>query len=251
MFNYQLIEMNFIQRAFIKWLVPQISSHMRCPQGGLFGAIAMHLMKKFNVRSIREGIHRLKLNSTDTFVEIGAGNGDGLTALLNSVIPNRVVLIEISERFINELNKIILQHQAASNSTLCIEVYSQDCKSMPFLKDESVNKIFGMNVVYFLSPLEQYLKEIKRVLKPGGRVVFGCKFGSLPKVGATVEFVNANRHEICSALRRQGFDVSTNKVLVDGGDNEMMNYLEIVGVKACSVADWEKNNLLAVMESSQ
>jgi hypothetical protein len=38
---------------------------------------------------------------------------------------------------------------------------------------------------------------------------------------------------------------------VDGGDNEMMNYLEIVGVKACSVADWEKNNLLAVMESSQ
>ena len=199
----------------------------------------MKLMKRFNTRSIREGIRRLQLKNTDTFVEIGAGNGDGLrtlldTSMMSSKMPARVVLIEISERFRNELHKII--EQSNISVTSCIEVHPDDCISMPFLDNNSVDKIFGMNVVYFLHPLQDYLKEIKRVLKPDGRVVFGCKFGSLPEEGATAEFVNVNRKEICNILQKEGFAVSMNKVVVDE-DNEMANYIEIIGVKPFDVAE--------------
>ncbi|KAL3794416.1 hypothetical protein HJC23_012953 [Cyclotella cryptica] len=225
----------------------------------------MTLMKRVNSRSIREGIHRLQLRRNDTFVELGAGNGAGLMTLIDmskmqpsddpsasNSVPKRVVLIEISERFRNELSKIIHDLQNA-NALIAphIEVHSEDCISMPFLEDNSVDKMFGMNVVYFLSPLEDYLREIKRVLKPGGKIVFGCKFGSLPKEGTTNEFVNVNRDVICDALKKQGFDVSFSKVLVDGGDNEMKNYIEIVGVKALNNTERECKNHLEVMESSQ
>ena len=207
----------------------------------------------------------MQLRSTDTFVKLGAGHGDGLLSLFNlnktqpsgdqsrsHSVPKRVVLIEISERFRKELHKITEQLQQA-NEVIAprIEVHSEDCISMPFLEDNSVDKIFGMNVVYFLSPLEDYLREIKRVLKPGGKIVFGCKFGSLPKEGTTQEFLNVNRHVICDALEKEGFDVSVSKVLVDGGENEMKNYVEIVGVKAHNETERECENLVAVMEFSQ
>jgi ubiquinone/menaquinone biosynthesis C-methylase UbiE len=248
--------MSFIQRAFVKWLLPQISSQMRSPESSFTGAIAMSLMKRFNVHSIREAIRRLQLKHTDTFVEIGAGNGDGLAALFDmdkassltqSKMPQRVVLIEISEPFREKLHKLTEQ---ANSDTAHIEIHSEDCISMPYLNDNSVNKIFGFNLVYFLYPLDTYLQEMKRVLKPGGMVVFGCKFGSLPKKGETKEFVNTNRNEICAALSRQGFDVTMNKVVVDK-ENEMSNYIEIVGMKPFDVAAWERQNLVAVMESSQ
>jgi hypothetical protein len=41
-----------------------------------------------------------------------------------------------------------------------------------------------------------------------------------------------------------------NKVVVDK-ENEMSNYIEIVGIKPFDVAAWERQNLVAVMESSQ
>lgn len=253
--NDQQRSMSFVKRAFIKWLVPQISSQMRSPDAGPLGFLAMAIMKRFNAESTREGLHRMCLKNTDTYVEIGAGNGDGLAALLDSCkkssrqskMPKRLVLIEISQQFRNELHKII---QQAKCNTSHIEIHAQDCISMPYLNDNTVDKIFGMNVVYFLHPLQSYVREIKRVLKPGGRVVFGCKFSSLPKEGSTREFVNVNRKEICNALSQEGFLVSMNKVMVDP-DNDMSNYIEIVGVKPFDVASWERLNLLAVMESSQ
>lgn len=223
----------------MKWLMPQISSHMRSPQAGLLGYIAMKLMKRFNTRSIREGINRLQLKNSDTFVEIGAGNGDGLRTLLESnrqlsKMPARVVLIEISHRFRTELNKLI--QNSDKDTTSCIEVHPEDCITMPFLEDNSVDKMFGMNVVYFLHPLHDYLDEIKRVLKPGGMIVFGCKFGALPEEGATAEFVNVDRKKISIAMQKEGFVVSMNKVVVDE-DNEMTNYIEIIGVKPFDTAE--------------
>ena len=75
--------------------------------------------------------------------------------------------------------------------------------SMPYVASSTVDAIFAMNVVYFLAPLDEYLKEIMRVLKPGGVVIFGYKAGVVN--GNKNHFVNTDITQIVSAMAAAGF----------------------------------------------
>ena len=39
-----------------------------------------------------------------------------------------------------------------------LHIRSEDAVSLPFLEDGSVDRVLGMNVIYFLNPLEKYLR---------------------------------------------------------------------------------------------
>ena len=213
--------------SFGQWLLSRISSHMRSPHGGVKGFIAMKIMGQFNPPSIREAIRRLDLQPHDTFVELGAGHGAGLREIaeLSQGSPERIVCVEISNDFRQELLKTIEELPEISSK---VEIHGDDCRAMPYLDDASVDKIFGMNVVYFLDPLPEYLKELNRVLKPGGKLVWGCKFGNLPRDNA--DFANVSKSAIVDAMQKEEFEVSTTRVAVDGGDPKK-EYIEIKGEK--------------------
>jgi SAM-dependent methyltransferase len=187
------------------WVLHNLAPNMRAPQGGIQGWLAMRLMAKANPPSIRQGIRQLGLTSDDVFVELGAGHGWGLQEVAaGDQIPNRIVCVEISPAFRAKVEKV--KNELSPDVARRVEIHGEDCKNMPYLEDESVHKIFGMNVVYFLDPLHVYLHEIRRVLKPGGTVTFGCKFAMLPK--GTNEFINTNQDAIVDALRTAGFAVT-------------------------------------------
>jgi SAM-dependent methyltransferase len=192
---------------------------MRAPQGGFQGWLAMRVMAVANRPSIAEGIKRLNLESTDTFVELGAGHGEGLKCLEQTTVPKRVVCVEISSDFRAELEKVKGQVSFGDR----VEIYPDDCKHMPFLEDNSVDKMFAMNVVYFLDPLQDYLSEIYRVLRPGGVIVFGCKFALLPHDDI---FVNTKEEVIVEKMVEAGFKVET--AMVDKGGAK---HTEITGRK--------------------
>lgn len=85
-----------------------------------------------------------------------------------------------------------------------------------------------MNVVYFLNPLPDYLKELHRVIKPDGFVVFGCKFGSLPQDSSV--FVNVNEEDITTMMENAGFEVTAEFIEISK-DEPSKNYMEIKGTK--------------------
>lgn len=188
-----------------------------CPNGGY-----MKIMET-NASSTRKAIQRLELHQNDTFVELGTGHGASIRKIAemdNATIPKRIVCVEISQTFRNELQQTI----AELPTKLPVEICGEDCIKMPFLGDATVSKMLGMNVVYFLNPLPEYLKEINRVMKQNGIVVFGCKLGVVPN--NTDEFVNKDPAYIADAMGEAGFDVAAEKVEVNAGD-----YLEIKGTK--------------------
>lgn len=191
----------------------------------------MTIMSTGNHPSIRMGIQRFGLRATDTFVELGAAHGAGLqeiARLPTSQIPKRIVCVEIS----NDLQKLLHKTVQGLPKKLPVEIHTEDCIRMPYLDDNSVDKIFAMNVVYFLDPLSEYLNEIGRVLKSNGEVVFGCKFARLPT--GTKEFVNIEQDAIVAAMEKAGLEVTTEKVVVDPDpDKESLNlnYIEIKGKK--------------------
>mmetsp|Transcript_15096 Transcript_15096/g.19260 ORF Transcript_15096/g.19260 Transcript_15096/m.19260 type:complete len:104 (-) Transcript_15096:294-605(-) len=86
---------------------------MRAPTGGVSGWLAMKIMET-NASSTREAIRRLELNQNDTFVELGTGHGESLRRIaeMDSVsIPKRIVCVEISSNFRNELQKKLQNYQ--------------------------------------------------------------------------------------------------------------------------------------------
>ena len=185
--------------------------------------MAMQIMRNNTVRD-RTAIERLDLKTTDTMVEIGAGHGHGLLAIgQQQEIPKRIVCIEISPEFRTKLEKIKSEVSYGDR----IEIYSADCKDMPFLEDESVDKIVAQNVVYFLHPLDVYLKEIRRVLKPDGFVAFGGAFGLVPRTGA---FVNTEAASVISEMEKAGFRTMKSKVF-SKDDKTTPLYIELKGIK--------------------
>jgi len=214
-----------------KYIIKTIAPSMRSPSG-LTGWIARQLMRTANPISTKFAIDRMDLEKTDVFVELGAGEGAGIKAIMDGnkdSIPSRIVLVEISDDFRTELMRVVQDDISANPSdNTDIEIHSDDCKNMPFLKDDSVDKIFGMNVVYFLDPLAVYLKELHRVLKPGGSIVWGCKFKAVPKDSDV--FINVEEEAISNLMKEAGFKVSSEFVKVSS-EERMQNYLELKGVK--------------------
>lgn len=208
---------NALKLKVLHLLAPQ----MRAPGPGVGGWIAKKLMETGNPPSIIEGISRLDIQPSDVFVELGAGHGVGMRhAFMRK--PKRLVAVEISETFRQELETVKqeLDHDGV------IEIYGEDAIQMPFLENNSVDKMFAMNVIYFLDPLDSYLKEMHRVLKPNASVIFGCKFGSVK--GASHPFVNTRKDPIIQAMKKNDFHVSSTKVELG---LPIYNYTEIKGVK--------------------
>lgn len=199
-----------------------IAPQMRAPQSGtISGWVAMKLMERGNPPSVREGIQRLDIQEGEVFVEIGAGHGVGMREAFSRK-PKRIVAVEISDAFFEKLHAV---KQELGNDD-SIEIYEKDAKNMDYLENNSVDKMFAMNVVYFLDPLDVYLTEIHRVLKPQGTLVFGCKFGAVKD--ASPPFVNIDKDFIENAMTDCGFDVSSTKVELE---ERVYSYTEIKGIK--------------------
>ena len=107
------------------------------------------------------------------------------------------------------------------------------------LENESIDKVLAVNVIYFLDPLDSYLREILRVLKPGGRVMFGCKFQIWEKpffhplgyfATRGPAFVNRTKEALLEAMARVGFD-NVSIEMVEFEDNKVYNYYAVAGSK--------------------
>jgi len=236
---------------FKKFMIATLAPSMRSPSG-ITGWFARKVMRSANPESTKFAIqNRMNLKDSDVFVELGAGEGAGLLAVMEgdkSNIPSHMHLVEISEAMRGELERVVREDLPKDKGVnIGISIHGEDCRSMTYLEDNSVDAMFGMNVVYFLDPLPEYLKEIHRVLKPStGQIVWGCKFDKVPKDNEV--FVNVQEDKVVQMMKDAGFEVTSEAIDVVTGVgkekcstdeanddkssvNDMRNYIEIRGRK--------------------
>lgn len=183
---------------------------LRSPGWGISALAGKLLMQKFNAESAVHAVEQLlAVDTGSTCVELGPGGGFGLQAIL-ARHPARVIGVEVSANFRAEL----AGRFADAIKRGVLEVRGEDAISMPFLPTASVDRVFAMNVIYFLSPLDAYLAEIFRCLRPGGLVIFGVKEmikGNEPSV-----FVNQDWRMCIAAMKRAGFEAESGEVQLEG-----------------------------------
>jgi len=116
----------------------------------------------------QKGLQLLSVTPGEVVLEIGFGTGYSLKEIANSVGENgRAYGIDITPQML-EVTRKRLQKAGLMDR---VELYEGDAKSMPYQDNK-------FDAVYMASTLELFdtpdiprvLKEIKRVLKPGGRL---------------------------------------------------------------------------------
>lgn len=102
----------------------------------------------------------LPLNGT--FLEIGCGRGAGACMLLEEFYPQAIHAMDLDEGMISEAKNFLTPAQKEK-----INLYVGDTFHLPH-RDASMDAVFGFGVLHHLPDWRGGVKEIIRVLKPGG-----------------------------------------------------------------------------------
>lgn len=124
-----------------------------------FNAAALHLMDGYMHRKYGQLKARLFENLPSTILEIGAGAGSNFRYFQSGT---KVIAVEPNRRLHRKLA------ERAYHQGIDLEVHSSGAESIA-LPDESVDAVVASLVLCSVSDVEAVVKEILRVLRPGGR----------------------------------------------------------------------------------
>jgi SAM-dependent methyltransferase len=113
-------------------------------------------------------VRRVEVQSNDKVLEIGFGPGVGIELLAQAAAGGYVFGIDPSKEMLD---------QAASRNARAIESGHVDLRlgsaeALPF-KDNSFDKAMAINSLHMWSDAIAGLREVRRVMKPGGRIACG------------------------------------------------------------------------------
>jgi SAM-dependent methyltransferase len=134
------------------------------PQG--FAGFAVgKLMKLANRQPTRLAIEALDIQPGNDVLDLGCGAGQASALMLPLAAPGRVDSIDRSATMIDEA--IRTNRQAVRNGRSRFEC--ADFASLPF-PDDRFDRVLASNVMYFWHDTTPVLSEIRRVLRPEGKL---------------------------------------------------------------------------------
>lgn len=113
----------------------------------------------------RVALEQLEPGPTDQVLEIGFGGG-GLIALLLGSGVSRVDAVDVSEAAMDGAAKRFAEDVSSGRLRLALG----SVEAIP-LDDSTVDKAVSVNSLYFWKDLPQAMRELARVVRPGGRLV--------------------------------------------------------------------------------
>ncbi len=188
-----------------------IAQQLRKPSGE-FANIIGEKMNYMNETLYDFVIDAMELNDYEKILEIGFGTGKFLNKLFSKANNLQVNGIDYSREMVESAKE--LNRTAISVGKLNIKLGNSE--NINF-EDNSFDKVFCNNVIYFWKEPCRHLKEIYRVLKPGGKFYSGLrtKESSLnfhfPKYG----FILYELEDWESILRQNGFSIINAKQTVE------------------------------------
>lgn len=127
-------------------------------------------MNRGNVLMNQQAIADLGADEGDRVMEAGMGNGLFVDLLLDSAKEIHYTGCDFSEIMVAEAERINAQWIAANKA----KFVCGDLSALPFA-DNTFNKVYTVNTIYFWEEPNSVLTEIRRVLKPRGTLLIGMR----------------------------------------------------------------------------
>jgi ubiquinone/menaquinone biosynthesis C-methylase UbiE len=183
---------------------PEFIARQSSHPSGIVGRILARIMAAETASLNLQALDLLALRTSDHVLEIGFGHGKTLGLAAARVPHGFVAGVDVSEAM------VVMARRRCKAAIRCglVEVKVGDSSRL-FFPDESFDKAFSIHTLYFWNEPIRDLREICRVLKPGGRFVLGfrakCAAGSPAEFPQTV-YTFYSTAEICRLLESAGFD---------------------------------------------
>lgn len=195
---------------FPAWLIRQLGH-----PSGLFGRFLVQVLNRGNLPLNLHMIAALDLRPGDEVLEVGFGGGVGVDLILRHEPAARVTGVELSADMVALARRRFPTELAAGR----LRVEQAVVERLPFA-DASFDAACTANCVYFWPDLDAGLRELARVLRPGGRLVIAI---AAPEMLREVGFAAQNLHTLdgdalAARVREAGFpDASARRVPVQRG----------------------------------
>lgn len=207
----------------------ELASQLSHPSGEKGSEIAQ-MMNETNIGMTKNAISNLDLSPGDSVLELGHGNAGHLEFLFSCCADVKYTGLEISSlmhREARDLNEPFLQSRKAR-----FELYNGE--KIPF-DDHTFNKLLTVNTLYFWKNPLELLRELSRVLKPGG--IFSLTFAHrdfMEKLPFTSYGFNLyNPDEVLKIIGESGFsllkhDIQKEVVLTKTGESVEREFSTLV-----------------------
>lgn len=126
-------------------------------------------MEKGHKSVVREVFRDMELPLNATILDVGCGNGYIVRALANRLPDATVMGIDISD-------SMLTRAKAATPDTLYNAVYYRGTIHDEALTEERFDLIFGMESLYYLTPVKDALKRLVEILNFEGQLVMVVDF---------------------------------------------------------------------------
>lgn len=183
-------------------IIRKFVENQRHPSG-FMGKLAALRMIRGNAEAVEWAVNLLDLKENDQVLEVGFGPGVGIERAAALAARGRVAGVDSSPTMLamarKRNDKAIVEGR--------VDLRLGDASSMPF-PDNSFDKAFAVNVLYFFEDPVSSLREIHRVLKPGGRAalfVVGAEVLASQGKLMTDVYRGYNAEELMRLLSEAGF----------------------------------------------
>jgi len=185
------------------------SAHPR----GWLGHIVARVMALDTAAVNRRVLRALEPKPGERVCELGCGHGRALRRVARAVAPGEAVGVDPSSVMRSVASRHLRRDIAAGRA----RVVAGDSRGIPE-PDGCFDKLWSVHTLYFWSDLDAGLREVRRVLRPGGVVLLAFHSSENAAIAAKLPasvYALRSGNAVADAARRAGFsDVS---VSVDRG----------------------------------